>query len=158
MLKNKQINFKRKQPKQNMVHPKPKRTGYQLGGNPQETGEEDRRRSIPLGHPVLSLPGPGSPGSCRSPVPHTASESRFTAQMYGHAQARNKGLCPTLGQDLLLVMKKGHVQWSRSVHPLTHRPELMTCVYFLLNNKKKKRTLILRHGKHNTTLSSNETH
>lgn len=54
-------------------------------------------------HPPQGIPsfpaGLGVPGELEESPPHTASEGRFTAQMYGHGHARNKELCPTLGQD-----------------------------------------------------------
>jgi len=103
VLINKQTNLKLKQQQENMAHPKPKQTGYQPGGKPKEMREDDLRHSIPAGDPILSLLDLGCPESCWSPLPRAASKGGFTVQMCGHGQARDKGLCPTPGQDLLPV-------------------------------------------------------
>lgn len=137
-----------------MVHPKAKQTGYQLGSNPQEMGEEDLCHSIPPGHSVLSLQGSRCPGGCRSPCVHSFRGEVYCPSVWTCTQQRTLPNCGT--RPLASYIKK-HLQWSRSMHPLSEGPETTSWVYFLLNNNNKKRTLILIRGKHNAILSPNET-
>lgn len=118
-----------------MVHPKAKQTGYQLGSNPQEMGEEDLCHSIPPGHSVLSLQGSRCPGGCRSPCVHSFRGEVYCPSVWTCTQQRTLPNCGT--RPLASYIKK-HLQWSRSMHPLSEGPETTSWVYFLLNNNNKK--------------------